>query len=278
LVGPCARRSRGPARALSRVASPAGRADGDRGPAPPRERRALASERAPRRRVTRWLLTMTGTLPDAPDRSATRILGDTAYLLEVSEEAERRIGRALELLSVGVPYERCVLFEARPGRPQRLVVVPDISREERGILAARAVRLLALLADHHERGLPPEQHAAPGSAGARLAVPPAPWASPPWPRPLAKAGSASTKAARAIASIERNPRLQVRLIEDLLDVARIASGKFSLAVGPADLATVVREAVEDAEPDAEAKRLGLQLMTIGRGEFLVRGDPARLRQ
>ena len=301
---------------------------------------------------------MTGTPPDAPDRSATRILGDTAYLLEVSEEAERRIGRALELLSVVVPYERCVLFEARPGRPQRLVVVPDISREERGILAARAVRLLALLADHHERGLPPEQHAAPGSAGARLAVPlvgldrvigvllverasaydeqhlsvlavvAAELAaylttlalceeetgrlaeltlarakaeaanrakdaflalvshelrSPlsailTWTRLLAKAGSDSTKAARAIASIERNTRLQVRLIEDLLDVARIASGKFSLAVGTADLATVVREAVEDAEPDAEAKRLGLQLMTIGRGEFLVRGDPARLRQ
>ena len=307
---------------------------------------------------------MAGTLPDAPDRSATRILGDTAYLLEVSEEAERRIGRALELLSVGVPYERCVLFEARPGRPQRLVVVPDISREERGILAARAVRLLALLADHHERGLPPEQHAAPGSAGARLAVPlvgldrvigvllverasaydeqhlsvlavvaaelatylttlalceeetgrlaeltlarakaeaanrakdaflalvshelRSPLsATLTWTRLLAKAGSdvlfpgADAGTARAIASIERNTRLQVRLIEDLLDVARIASGKFSLAVGPADLATVVREAVEDAEPDAEAKRLGLQLMTIGRGEFLVRGDPARLRQ
>src|SRR6266702_4571209 len=106
---------------------------------------------------------MTGTLPDG--RSASRILGDTAYLLEVSEEADRRIGRALELLSV------VVLFEARPGRPQRLVVVPDISREERGFLTARAVRLLALLADHHERGVPPEQHAAPGSGGARLAVP-----------------------------------------------------------------------------------------------------------
>ncbi len=299
---------------------------------------------------------MTGTLPDG--RSASRILGDTAYLLEVSEEAERRIGRALELLSVCVPYERCVLFEARPGRPQRLVVVPDISREERGILAARAVRLLALLADHHERGLPPEQHAAPGSAGARLAVPlvgldrvigvllverasaydeqhlsvlavvaaelaaylttlalceeetgrlaeltlarakaeaanrakdaflalvshelRSPLsATLTWTRLLAKAGSDSTKAARAIASIERNTRLQVRLIEDLLDVARITSGKFSLAVGTTDLATVVREAVEDAEPDAEARRLGLQLMTIGRGEFLVRGDPARLRQ
>src|SRR5882724_3241372 len=299
---------------------------------------------------------MTGTLPDG--RSATRILGDTAYLLEVSEEADRRIGRALELLSVVVPFERCVLFEARPGRPQRLVVVPDISREERGCLTASAVRLLALLADHHERGLPPEQHAAPGSAGARLAVPlvgldrvigvllverasaydeqhlsvlavvaaelaaylttlalceeetgrlaeltlarakaeaanrakdaflalvshelRSPLsATLTWTRLLAKAGSDSTKAARAIASIERSTRLQVRLIEDLLDVARITSGKFSLAVGTADLATVVREAVEDAEPDAEAKRLGLQLMTIGRGEFLVRGDPVRLRQ
>ncbi|HKC83572.1 MAG TPA: HAMP domain-containing sensor histidine kinase [bacterium] len=301
---------------------------------------------------------MTGTLPDAPGRSATRILADTAHLLEVSEEADRRLGRALELLSVVVPYERCVLFEARLGRPQRLVVVPDSAPEERGFLTARAVRLLALLAEYHERGLPPERRAAPGSARACLAVPlvgldrvigvllveraaayeeqhlgllavvaadlaaylttlglreeetrrlaeltracakaeaanrakdaflalvshelRSPLsATLTWTRVLAKAGSDSTKAARAIASIERSTRLQVRLIEDLLDVARIASGKFSLAVSTADLATIVREAVEDAEPDAEAKRLGLQLMAIGRGEPLVRGDPARLRQ
>src|SRR2546423_648365 len=185
-----------------------------------------------------------GSLPDAPDRSATRILGDTAYVLEVSEEADRRIGRALELLSVVVPFERCVLFGARPGRPQRLVVVPDISREERGFLTARAVRLLALLADHHERSLPPEQHAAPGSAGAPRAP-----ARPP-------------------------PPLRAPLTEVLLDAAPAPPGTSPPAVATADLATVVREAVEDAEPDAEAKRLGLQLMTIGRGEFLVRGDPA----
>src|SRR6266403_376949 len=108
---------------------------------------------------------MTGALPiDAPGRSATRILADTAQLLEVSEQADRRIGRALELLSVVVPYERCVLFEARPDRPQRLVVVPDSAPEERGLLTARAGRLLALLAEHHERGLPAEEHAAPVSA------------------------------------------------------------------------------------------------------------------
>jgi len=302
---------------------------------------------------------MTGALPiDAPGRSATRILADTAQLLEVSEQADRRIGRALELLSVVVPYERCVLFEARPDRPQRLVVVPDSAPEERGLLTARAGRLLALLAEHHERGLPAEEHAAPVSARAYLAVPlvgldrvigvllveraaaydehhldllaviaanlaaylttlgrreeetcrleditlarakadaasrakdaflalvshelRSPLsATLTWTRLLVKAGSDSTKGARAIAAIERSTRLQVRLIEDLLDVARIASGKFSLAVGTADLATIVREAVEDAEPDAEAKRLGLQLMAIGRGELLVRGDPARLRQ
>src|SRR2546426_1735338 len=115
---------------------------------------------------------MTGALPiDAPGRSATRILADTAQLLEVSEQADRRIGRALELLSVVVPYERCVLFEARPDRPQRLVVVPDSAPEERGLLTARAGRLLALLAEHHERGLPAEEHAAPVSARAYLAVP-----------------------------------------------------------------------------------------------------------
>src|SRR2546428_13054239 len=111
---------------------------------------------------------MAGTLPDG--RSATRILGDTAYLLEVSEEADRRIGRALELLSVGVPYERCVLFEARPGRPQRPVVVPDISREERGILASRAAAWPALHAASTHTGRPPEQPASPGAAECAAAV------------------------------------------------------------------------------------------------------------
>ena len=52
------------------------------------------------------------------------------------------------------------------------------------------------------------------------------------------------KVKRAGESIEAGVRMQVQLIDDLLDVSRIVSGKLSMALAPVDLATVVRRAVE----------------------------------
>jgi two-component system CheB/CheR fusion protein len=82
---------------------------------------------------------------------------------------------------------------------------------------------------------------------------------------------------RASASIERAARAQSRLIDDLLDVSRIVSGKLMLDLGPVDLALVVREAVDAARPSAEAKGVDLELV-IEDHVGAVYGDAARLLQ
>jgi len=83
--------------------------------------------------------------------------------------------------------------------------------------------------------------------------------------------------ARALESIERNARAQGRLIDDILDVSRIITGKLRLDVRPVDLASVIEGAVESVRPAAEAKGIRLQRV-LDTGPQVVSGDPERLQQ
>jgi CheY-like chemotaxis protein len=77
--------------------------------------------------------------------------------------------------------------------------------------------------------------------------------------------------------IERNVKAQTRLIEDLLDVSRITTGKLRLNVRPMSLPAVVNGAVESARPAADAKGIRLESDVLdGIGE--LPGDPDRLQQ
>jgi len=77
--------------------------------------------------------------------------------------------------------------------------------------------------------------------------------------------------------IRRNAQAQAHIIEDVLDVARIASGKLSLEMAEVDLAGVVRATVDGARPNAESKRIRLEL--IGASQPVpVHGDSTRLQQ
>jgi PAS domain S-box-containing protein len=81
----------------------------------------------------------------------------------------------------------------------------------------------------------------------------------------------------AVEVIERSGKAQGRLIDDLLDTARIISGKLRIVVGPVDLVSVIEESVQTIRPAAEAKgvSLGADLPSeIGQ----ITGDPARLQQ
>jgi len=81
----------------------------------------------------------------------------------------------------------------------------------------------------------------------------------------------------AVTTIERNARLQAQLIEDLLDMNRIISGKIRLDVQPVNLIDVLDEAIAAVMPSAEAK--GITLMRIVQPDVgTVRGDPSRLQQ
>jgi signal transduction histidine kinase len=64
-------------------------------------------------------------------------------------------------------------------------------------------------------------------------------------------------AARAVAVIERNARSQKQLIEDILDVSRVVTGKLRLSIAPMDVCSVLEGALESVRPSAEAKQIAL---------------------
>jgi PAS domain S-box-containing protein len=82
---------------------------------------------------------------------------------------------------------------------------------------------------------------------------------------------------RALDTIERNVHVQAKLINDLLDVSRIVSGKLSLDEEPIDLAAVMQMAIDTARPAAVAKSVRLDT-TVGALTGSVRGDARRLLQ
>jgi signal transduction histidine kinase len=98
-----------------------------------------------------------------------------------------------------------------------------------------------------------------------------------WTRMLRIARLDDAKTERALESIERNARLQAQLIEDLLDVSRIVSGKLELDSRPVDVAPIVEAAVETARPAAEDKGLTIRA-DLDPTAGAVRGDAARLQQ
>jgi PAS domain S-box-containing protein len=83
--------------------------------------------------------------------------------------------------------------------------------------------------------------------------------------------------AEGVQIIERNARAQMQIIEDLLDMSRIISGKVRLHVQRLDLSEVVEAAIETMRPAAEAKGVRLQTV-LDALAGPVSGDPSRLQQ
>jgi signal transduction histidine kinase len=82
---------------------------------------------------------------------------------------------------------------------------------------------------------------------------------------------------RAIETIDRNARAQAQIVEDILDISRIISGKMRLDVRLVEPSTVVAAAVETMRPAAEAKNVRLQIL-LDPDAGPVSGDPDRLQQ
>jgi PAS domain S-box-containing protein len=83
--------------------------------------------------------------------------------------------------------------------------------------------------------------------------------------------------ARAVDVIFRNAQTQSKLIEDILDVSRIITGKLRLDLHTTDLMTIVNDAVEVIRPSASAKRISVEVTASGPSHPFV-GDPERLQQ
>ncbi len=90
-------------------------------------------------------------------------------------------------------------------------------------------------------------------------------------------GHSTPETREGIAAIHRNARLQAQLIDDLLDLSRIESGKMRLEIQRLNLADVILAAVQSMKPAADAKGIELDT-TIATAQAMVAGDPNRLQQ
>src|SRR5882724_2114253 len=98
-----------------------------------------------------------------------------------------------------------------------------------------------------------------------------------WARLLQTGQIRDEVAERALEAIVRNSDAQVRLIDDLLDVSRVVSGKMRLDVRPVELRAVIEEALDAVRPAVEAKTIQLQSILDPRAGPIT-GDPDRLQQ
>ena len=94
---------------------------------------------------------------------------------------------------------------------------------------------------------------------------------------LAKGKVADPEVERALATIERNARMLVQLVEDLLDVSRVLAGKLRLDMAALDLTEVCDAAVEVVRPAAQAKGVQLNVSYEAKPLLMV-GDADRLQQ
>jgi PAS domain S-box-containing protein len=82
---------------------------------------------------------------------------------------------------------------------------------------------------------------------------------------------------RALETIERNARAQRQIVEDVLDVSRIITGRLRIDARPVEVRSLVEAAVDGVRPAAEAKGVFLSTM-LGRDVGVISADPDRLQQ
>ncbi len=174
-----------------------------------------------------------------------------------TERHARLVAGIAAQASVGIDNAR--LYEAQRAGEQRARIAADSERAARSE-AERASRMkdefLATLS--HELRTP---------LNAILG----------WSQILQRQPSDADELAEGLEVIERNARMQTQLIEDLLDMSRIISGKVRLDVQRLDLGSVVQAAIATARPTAEARGVRLQAV-LDPLAGPVSGDPERLQQ
>jgi PAS domain S-box-containing protein len=98
-----------------------------------------------------------------------------------------------------------------------------------------------------------------------------------WARMLRLGQLSPDNSAKALDTIERNARAQAQLVDDLLDVSRIITGKLRMDVRPSDPNSFIDAAVDAVKPAAEAKGVRVQKV-VDTGPISIPGDPVRLQQ
>jgi signal transduction histidine kinase/CheY-like chemotaxis protein len=99
-----------------------------------------------------------------------------------------------------------------------------------------------------------------------------------WTRILGKLSPTDVQTRNhALEVIERNARLQSQLVNDLLDLSRIGSGKLAINLQPTDINRAVRAAVESIRAEAESRNIEIEAL-LAQSEAIVMADQSRLGQ
>jgi signal transduction histidine kinase/ActR/RegA family two-component response regulator len=98
-----------------------------------------------------------------------------------------------------------------------------------------------------------------------------------WVQLLRRGNLDARSAQQAMEVIERNLQAQHRIVEDILDVSRIITGKLPIEMAPVDLPLIIEAVSDSMRPAAEAKGIELQT-TLDPNAYRVSGDAGRLQQ
>ncbi|HEX8181327.1 MAG TPA: ATP-binding protein [Pyrinomonadaceae bacterium] len=98
-----------------------------------------------------------------------------------------------------------------------------------------------------------------------------------WTHMLRSGRLDETAAERALETIDRNAQAQAQLVEDILDVSRMITGKLRLKIGRVDMASVINAAIDSVQLAADAKDIQLAV-TLEPSARHIQGDTGRLQQ
>ena len=99
-----------------------------------------------------------------------------------------------------------------------------------------------------------------------------------WTHMIRSGRLGQNEAAQGVRVIEKNSQSLARLINDLLDMSSILSGKMRIERAPVELSSVLREAAETVRPQADARSVRVEVQTVGLQSAVVNGDRTRLVQ
>ena len=97
-----------------------------------------------------------------------------------------------------------------------------------------------------------------------------------WAQFLLRDASDSARVNKGLQVIDRNARLQAQMVDDLLDLSRIISGKLRLDVQAVQLGQVIDDVISSLQPAADAKEISVSTELADTGS--IQGDPSRLQQ
>ncbi len=238
--------------------------------------------------VTGWTVGV-GLPADAIETPIWRSIGELALavaaLLALGIASALILGRAMvnALTSASASARGLARGEVVEARHSRIVEAEELSR---GLIEAGAIlnvhlreRDQALLAEYAARR---EAEALSRSKDEFVATMSHELRTPlnaiyGWVRLLRTGKLDEERHAHALEVIERNTRAQTQLIEELLDMSRIVTGKLRLEMRRVDLAPVLQSAAEGLKPTASAKEIDLTV-DLQPGVEPISGDPDRLRQ